>query len=62
MECTVKVCSAHPYLDGAASGRTQPVSVGAEDQRVDHLSRVARQCVEVLALVQVPQHRVAVLQ
>jgi len=48
-----------PDLDARVRRRAQPVAVGREDHRVDN--RVGLQRVEVLALVQVPEHRGAVL-
>ena len=50
----------YPDLDTGASGGTQPVTVGAEAEGVDGVSAV--QGVEVLALIQVPEHGLAVLQ
>lgn len=49
----------YPDLDAWAGGGTQPVTVGAEAQGIDGVSTV--QGVQVLALVQVPQHGLAVL-
>ena len=44
--------------DGARRGSTQPVSVGREDQSVDFVAGSQR--IEVLGLVQVPEHGCAV--
>lgn len=41
-------------LDAAGSGSAQPVSVGAEHQGVDGIAGLER--VQVLAIVQVPEH------
>lgn len=49
----------YPDLDTGAGGGTQPVAVGAEAEGVDGVTTV--QGVEVLALIQVPQHGLAVL-
>lgn len=45
--------------DGAAGGSTQPVAVGGEDEGVDLIAGV--QGVEVLGLIQVPEHGGTVL-
>ena len=45
--------------DARRRGGAQPVAVGRKDERVDLVARAER--VQVLALVQVPQHRRAVL-
>lgn len=50
---------AHPDLDAGPGGSAEPVAVGAEAQGVDDVTAVQR--VQVLALVQVPQHGLAVL-
>ena len=46
-------------LHAASGSRTQPVSVGREHQGVDDITGLER--VEVLALVQVPEHSDTVL-
>lgn len=46
-------------LDGGSGSSTEPVSVGGEDESVDNVSGVER--VEVLALVEVPEHGDTVL-
>ncbi len=46
-------------FDAAGGGSTQPVAVGGEDQCVDNITGF--QGVEVLALVEVPEHGDAVL-
>lgn len=51
--------SPHPDFDTGAGGGTQPVTVGAEAKGVDDVAAV--QGVQVLALVQVPQHGLTVL-
>eukprot|EP00730_Choanoeca_flexa_P013153 TRINITY_DN5016_c0_g1_i2.p1 TRINITY_DN5016_c0_g1~~TRINITY_DN5016_c0_g1_i2.p1 ORF type:complete len:288 (-),score=31.76 TRINITY_DN5016_c0_g1_i2:398-1261(-) len=48
-----------PNLDGGASRRAQPVAVGAEGQRLNGLRGI--QGVQVLALVEVPEHGLTVL-
>jgi len=48
-----------PDLDGDLSGSNQPVPVGGEDHGVDNRSRLQR--VQVLLLLQVPEHGSAVL-
>lgn len=48
-----------PDLDGALSGSAQPVAVGAEEEAVDDITGLKG--VEVLGLVQVPEHDSAVL-
>lgn len=48
-----------PDLDPRPEGRAEPVTVGAEAQRRDDV--VVIEGVEVFAVVQVPQHRLAVL-
>ncbi|KAJ5217120.1 hypothetical protein N7468_010128 [Penicillium chermesinum] len=45
--------------DGAAGGSAQPVAVGGEDESVDLIAGV--EGVEVLGLVQIPEHGGAVL-
>ena len=45
-----------PDLDAGGSGSAQPVTVGGEDQSVDDIITLALQGVQVLALVQVPEH------
>lgn len=49
----------YPNLDAGAGGSAEPVAVGAEAQGVDDVPSVQR--VEVFALVQIPQHGLAVL-
>lgn len=51
--------NSYPDLDAGASGSTEPVTVGAEAQGIDGVPTV--QGVEVLALIQVPQHGLAIL-
>ena len=46
-------------LDAAGSGSTKPVTVGGEDEGVDDVTSFER--VEVLALVEVPEHGDTVL-
>lgn len=46
-------------LDGGSGSSTEPVSVGGEDESVDNVSGIER--VEVLALVEVPEHGNTVL-
>ena len=46
-------------LDTGRSGRAEPVTVGRKHERVDNVTGFER--VEVAALVQVPEHRDAVL-
>ena len=46
-------------FDALSSSGTQPVSVGAEDQAVDDITGF--EAVEVLALIQVPEHSDTVL-
>lgn len=46
-------------LDARGGGGAEPVSVGREDERVDDVSGLER--VEVLAVVEVPEHGDAVL-
>jgi len=41
-------------LDAGCGGGTQPVSVGREDEGVDNVACLER--VEVLALIEVPEH------
>lgn len=49
----------YPNLDAGAGGSAEPVAVGAEAQGVDDVPSVQR--VEVFALIQIPQHGLAVL-
>ena len=49
----------HPDLDGGSSGGAEPVPVGAEAEGVDTLLGV--QGVQVLTLIQVPQHGESIL-
>lgn len=49
----------HPNLDGRPSGSAQPVAVGREAHGADVVTSI--QSVQVLALVQVPQHGLPVL-
>lgn len=49
----------YPNLDTGASSSTQPVTVGAEAEGIDGVTTV--QGVEVLALIQIPQHGLAIL-
>lgn len=49
----------YPNLDTGASSGAQPVTVGAEAEGIDGVTTV--QSVEVLALIQVPQHGLAIL-
>jgi len=46
-------------LDAAGSGSAQPVAVGREDKSIDNITSLKR--VEVLALVQIPEHGDTVL-
>merc|ERR1719150_1104451 len=48
-----------PHLDAGAAGRTQPVPVGGEGEAVDGLAAV--QGVQVLPVIEVPQHGLGVL-
>jgi len=48
-----------PDLDAVIGGGTEPVTVGAEDERVDGLTGV--KAVKTLALVKVPEHGSSVL-
>lgn len=59
---TVMGCSrkTYPDLDARSCGGTQPVPVGAEGERIDDGASVKG--VQVLALIQIPQHRLTVLQ
>lgn len=50
---------AHPDLDAGAGGGAEPVAVWAEAEGVDRISSI--QSVQMLSLVQVPQHGLAVL-
>jgi len=45
-----------PDLDAGRGGSAQPVAVGREDQGVDNVIALALQRVQVLALVEVPEH------
>jgi len=45
-----------PDLDAGRGGSAQPVAVGREDQGVDDIVTLALQGVQVLALVEVPEH------
>ena len=45
-----------PDLDAGRGGGAQPVTVGGEDQGVNDIITLALQGVQVLALVQVPEH------
>jgi len=47
------------YLDAAGGRGAKPVSVGGEDEGVDGVTSLER--VQVLAIVEIPQHRDAVL-
>lgn len=49
----------YPDLDAGPSGCTEPVTVRAEAQGIDDVTAI--QGVEVFALIQVPQHGLAVL-
>lgn len=49
----------YPDFDAGASGSTQPVAVRAEAEGIDDITTV--QGVQVLALIQVPQHSLAIL-
>lgn len=49
----------YPDFDGRSSSSTEPVAVGGEAERVDDVTTI--QSVQVLALIQVPQHGLAVL-
>ncbi len=51
--------NAYPYLDSLSCGRTEPVSVGAEDQGIDYLPTT--KCIEMFPLIQIPQHSTAIL-
>lgn len=65
LECSIhiwqnlKVEVFYPNLDTGASSGAQPVTVGAEAEGIDGVTTV--QGVEVLALIQVPQHGLAIL-
>lgn len=50
----------YPDLDAGTSGSTQPVTVGAEAEGINGVTTV--QGVKVLALIQVPQHGLTILQ
>lgn len=50
----------YPDLDAGPSGSTQPVTVGAEAEGINGVTAV--QGVKVLALIQVPQHGLTILQ
>ena len=50
----------YPDLDAGPGGGAEPVAVGAEAERVDGVATPV-EGVEVLALVEVPQHRLPVL-
>jgi len=45
-----------PDLDAGRSGSAQPVTVGGEDQGVDDIITLTLERVQVLALVQIPEH------
>ena len=49
----------YPNLDGVAGGGAQPVAVGREAESVDVVATV--QGVQVLVVVEVPEHGLAVL-
>jgi len=49
-----------PDLDARRGGGAQPVAVGGEDQGVDDVITLALQRVQVLALVEIPEHGDAV--
>jgi hypothetical protein len=49
-----------PDLDRALGGGAQPIAIGAEDERVDDVTGLGER-VQVLALVEVPQHGNSVL-
>ena len=51
---------AYPYLDRLSSGGTEPVPVRTEDQSINDLSSI--QSVQMLPLIQIPQHSIAILQ
>merc|ERR1719253_22340 len=50
-----------PDSDAHVGGSAQPVAVGGEAQSVDDVTLLARERVEALALVEVPQHSDTVL-
>lgn len=50
----------YPDLDARSCGGTQPVSVGTEAERVDHVTTVQR--VQMLAFIQVPEHGLSILK
>ena len=51
----------YPDLDAGACSGTEPVTVGAEAQRVNGITATIK-CVQVLAFVQIPQHSRTVLK
>lgn len=51
---------AYPNLNRRSIGSTQPVAVGAEAQGCDDV--IVIQCVQVLAIIEIPQHGLAVLK
>lgn len=54
-------CYTDPDLNAWSSRCTEPVAIRTETQGVDRLTASVK-CVQVLALVQVPQHCLAVLE
>ena len=50
----------YPDLNCWSSSSTQPVPIGTEAQSVDLLSSI--QCVQMLALIQIPQHGFTILK
>ena len=55
----MSVPSTYPDLDGRPSGSAQPVAVGGEAHGADVIASI--QSVQVLALIQVPQHGLSFL-
>lgn len=55
-----EIVAFYPDLDAGPSGSTQPVTVGAEAEGINGVTAV--QGVKVLALIQVPQHGLTILQ
>lgn len=50
----------YPDLNTGTSGSTQPVTVGAEAESIDGVTAVKG--VQMLGLIQVPQHGLAILE
>lgn len=49
-----------PDLDARRGGSAEPVTVGREDQGIDNVITLALQRIQVLALIQIPEHGNAV--